>query len=125
MSRFSYREETPARKSVISSGIVETRGEREEDAITEASKDESREIKRLSRRSHRDTYHRGTGVHHQNPIAVHDGIESMGDRQHGALFEFQPDRRLYELVRSRVHVGRRFVQHEYRIVPDDSTRQTD
>lgn len=71
------------------------------------------------------THHRGTGVHHQDAIAVHDGVESMGDRQHRTLLELLPDRRLDQFVRSRIHIRGRLVQNEDRVVPDDSARQAD
>lgn len=69
------------------------------------------------------THHRAAGVHNQDTVAVHDGVQSMGDRQHCALLKLLSDRRLDELVCSRIHVGGRLVQDEYRVVPDDGTRQ--
>ena len=78
----------------------------------------------IRRRCH-TTYHGIAGVHHQNSIAVHHGVETMRDGQHGALGEFRAYGFLNELVGLRVDVRGSFVENEDPIVFDDGACQTD
>jgi len=51
-------------------------------------------------------------VQDHNPSTVHDGVEAVGDRDHGAVNKRFSDRSLYEVVCGVVDSGRRLVQHQ-------------
>ncbi len=46
------------------------------------------------------------------PVIIQDGVESVRDGQHGALFELGADRVLDEIVRLQVDRRRRLVQNQ-------------
>lgn len=43
--------------------------------------------------------HDAPAVHHQHPVRVHDGVQTMGDREHCARLELPSDRLLDKVVR--------------------------
>ncbi len=51
-------------------------------------------------------------VNANEPVAVHDGVEPMGDGKDGALGELLPDRLLDPRVRLQVNSCSRLIEHE-------------
>jgi hypothetical protein len=62
-------------------------------------------------------------LHHQNLVAVHDGVQPVRYGQHRAPAELPPDGTLDQLVGLRVHVGCSFVQNENLVHPDHRSGQ--
>ena len=48
----------------------------------------------------------------RSPVAVHDGVDAVGDGDDGTVGELLADRVLDELVRLQIHGGRRLVQDQ-------------
>ena len=58
------------------------------------------------------------------PGVVHDGVEAVGDGQHGAVLKLGPDRGLDQGVGLQVHGRRGFVQDQDLRLPQQSSGQT-
>lgn len=50
-------------------------------------------------------------AHHQHPVRVHDSVESVSYRQHGARYELTPYRLLDEVVRPAIQPGGKLLAH--------------
>ncbi|TNN53940.1 hypothetical protein EYF80_035838 [Liparis tanakae] len=53
-----------------------------------------------------------------------DGVESVSDGEHGAVFKLSPDGGLDEIVRLQVHGSRSFIQDEDPRLPQERSSQT-
>ena len=52
-------------------------------------------------------------VQHHDTIVIDDGVESVGNREHGAILKGRTNRRLNDGIGGVVHIGRRFVQNQH------------
>ena len=59
----------------------------------------------------------------KDAIAVHDGVETVGNGEHCAVSELLPDLLLDECVGARIHVGSRFIKHQNSIPSQHCTGQ--
>lgn len=58
-----------------------------------------------------------------SPGVVHDGVEPVGNGEHGAVVKLRPDGGLNEVVRLQVHGRCGLVQHQDLRLPQQSPRQ--
>lgn len=58
------------------------------------------------------------------PCVIQDGVESVSDGEHGAVFKLSPNGRLDEIVRLQVHGSRSFIQDEDPRLPQERSSQT-
>ena len=50
-------------------------------------------------------------IQNNDSVVVHDGVESVGDGEHRAVWELPPDGGLHQVVSLKVHRSRRLVQN--------------
>ena len=68
-------------------------------------------------------FHHPPFLHYHNFVVVHDGVQSMRYRDHGALLEFVADGFLDETVRLVIHVGRGFIQdHDFALLQQSASQ---
>lgn len=71
------------------------------------------------------THYYGAGIHDDDPVAVDDCVQPVGNGQYRAVLELPLDRLLDEIVGAGIDVGRRLVQHEDPVPARDGTGQTE
>ena len=59
----------------------------------------------------------------KDTIAVHNGVEAVGNGENCAVPELLPDLLLDERIGARIHIGSRFIQHQYSVPSEHCTGQ--